>query len=60
MLRNNPPDVVYSAFSQAFFQGFIKLSQRENELQNIIMTDPNARDRVIKHFFSKALNEVRD
>lgn len=60
MLRNNPPDVVYSAFSQAFFQGFIKLSQRENELQNIIMTDPNARDRVIKHFFSKALNEVRN
>lgn len=60
MLRNNPPDVVYGAFSQAFFQGFIKLSQRENELQNIIMTDPKAREQVIKHFFSKALTEVRD
>lgn len=60
MLRNNPPDVVFGAFSQAFFQGFLKLSQRENQLQNIIMTDSNARDQVIKHFFSKALKEAKD
>src|SRR3954451_14527688 len=25
MLRNNPPDVVYNAFSQAFFQGAIRM-----------------------------------
>jgi type I restriction enzyme R subunit len=59
ILKNNPPDVVFGAFSQAFFQGFIKLSQRDNQLQNIIMTDPKARDQVIRHFFNEALREAK-
>lgn len=59
MLRNNPPDVVYGAFSQAFFEGAIKLFQRDNQLQNIVMTDAVAREQAIKHFFSRALREVR-
>ena len=29
MLRNNPPDVVFSAFSEAFFKGAIKMFQRD-------------------------------
>jgi type I restriction enzyme R subunit len=60
MLRNNPPDVVYSAFSQAFFQGAIRLFQRENRLQDIVMTDPDVRNQAIRHFFTRALREVRD
>lgn len=60
MLRNNPPDVVYSAFSQAFFQGAIRLFQRENRLQDIVMTDPEIRNQAIRHFFSRALREVRE
>jgi type I restriction enzyme, R subunit len=59
MLRNNPPDVVYSAFSQAFFEGAIKLFERDNQLQNIVMTDAAAREQAIKHFFSRALREAR-
>lgn len=58
MLSNNPPDVVYSAFSQAFFEGAIRLFQRENQLQNIVMTDSIARNQAIKHFFNRALNEI--
>ena len=60
MLRNNPPDVVYGAFSQAFFEGAIQLFQRDNQLQNIVMTDSQAREQAIKHFFSRALREVRE
>lgn len=60
MLRNNPPDVVYSAFSQAFFQGAIRLFQRENRLHDIVMTDPEVRNQAIRHFFNRALREVRD
>lgn len=60
MLKNNPPDVVYGAFSQAFFEGAIKLFQRDNQLQNIVMTDALAREQAIKHFFSRALREVRE
>ena len=59
MLRNNPPDVVYSAFSQAFFEGAIKLFQRDKQFQNIVMTDAVAREQAIKHFFGRALREVR-
>jgi type I restriction enzyme R subunit len=60
MLRNNPPDVVFSAFSQAFFEGAIKLFQRDNQLQNIVMTDAEARNQAIKHFFSRALREINN
>lgn len=43
MLRNNPTDVVYSAFSQAFFQGAIRLFQRDHGMSNIVLSDPEAR-----------------
>lgn len=38
MLLNNPPDVVYGAFAQAFFQGAIRMFQRDNEMRNIVLT----------------------
>ena len=60
MLRNNPPDVVFSAFSEAFFKGAIKMFQRDNEMKSIVLSDAQARDRATRHFFNRALREVRE
>ena len=60
MLRNNPPDVVYSAFAQAFFQGAIRMFQRDNEMRNIVLSDPEARDKATRHFFNRALREAQE
>ena len=60
MLRNNPPDVVYAAFSEAFFKGAIDLFQRDNEMKNIVLTDAQVREQAIRHFFNRALREVRE
>ena len=60
MLRNNPPDVVYAAFRDAFFQGAIRMFQRDNEMRNIVLTDAEARDKATRYFFNRALRDVRD
>lgn len=60
MLRNNPPDVVYTAFAQAFFQGAIRMFQRDNEMRNIVLSDADARDKATRHFFNRALRQVQD
>ena len=60
MLRNNPPDVVYAAFSEAFFQGALRMFQRDNDMRNIVLTDPDARDKATRHFFNRALREARE
>jgi type I restriction enzyme R subunit len=54
MVRNNPADVVYNAFSQAFFQGMVKMFQQDNEMRNIVMTDKVAREQATRHFFKRA------
>ena len=59
MLRKNPPDVVYPAFEKAFFKGSIRMFQRANEMQNIILSDQEIRDKVTHHFFNRAMREVR-
>ena len=59
MLRNNPPDVVFSAFSQAFFKGAIRLFQRDADMKNIVLTDARSREQAIQHFFGRALREAR-
>ncbi|ACK50503.1 protein of unknown function DUF450 [Methylocella silvestris BL2] len=59
MLRSNPPDVVYSAFSQAFFKGAIRMFQRDAEMKNIVLADATARDQAIRHFFGRAMREAR-
>lgn len=58
MLRNNPPDVVFNAFSQAFFKGAIRMFQRDNEMKSIVMSDAIARDQAIRHFFNRAVRDV--
>ena len=45
MLRNNPPDVVYAAFAEAFFQGAIRMFRRDNEMRNIVLTEKEAETR---------------
>ena len=60
MLRNNPPDVVFSAFSQAFFRGAIRMFQRDSEMKSIVLSDAEARDQAIRHFFGRALREVNE
>jgi len=60
MLRNNAPDVVYSAFSQAFFKGAIKLFQRDSEMKDIVLTDAEAREKLTRFFFNRAIREVRE
>ncbi|WMT75904.1 DEAD/DEAH box helicase family protein [Bradyrhizobium sp. Ash2021] len=57
MLRNNPPDVVYAVFRDAFFQGAIRMFQRDNEMRNIVLTDAKAREQATRHFFNRALRE---
>ena len=59
MLRNNPPDVVYSAFRDAFFQGAIRMFQRDNDMRNIVLSDSVARDKATRHFFNRALRQVQ-
>lgn len=60
MLKNNAPDVAFNAFAELFFASMINRFQRDNQMENIVMNDPVARDQAIRHFFSRALREVRD
>lgn len=60
MLRSNPPDVVYAAFSRAFFQGAIRMFQRDNEMRNIVLSDAEARDKATRYFFGRALRQARE
>ena len=59
MLRNNAPDVAYSAFSQAFFQGAIRSFQRDNDMRDIMLTDSEAREKLTRFFFNRALREAK-
>ena len=60
MVKNNPADVVYNAFSQAFFQGMVQMFQNDNEMRNIVMTDKDARDQATKHFFKRAQRQAME
>ena len=59
MLVNNAPDVVRDTFSKVFFQNAIQMFKRENEMNNIVLTDADSRERLIRFFFDRALREVR-
>lgn len=59
MIRNNPADVVYNAFSRAFFSGIVRDYRKENEMRNIIMTDKDAREQATRHFFKRAQRQAR-
>lgn len=59
MVKNNPADVVYNAFSRAFFQGMVRAFQQDNEMRNIVMTDKDARDQATRHFFKRAQRQAQ-
>lgn len=59
-LRTNPTNVVYTAFSQAFFQGAIRIFQRNTDMTTIVLPDAEAREQAIRHFLNRALREVRE
>jgi type I restriction enzyme R subunit len=59
MLRNNPPDVVYKAFSEAFFKGAINLFQRDAAMKSNVLTDAQSREHATRHFFNRALRATR-
>ncbi|MGJ8545445.1 MAG: type I restriction endonuclease subunit R [Sulfitobacter sp.] len=59
MVKNNPADVVYNAFSQAFFQGMVQMFQQDNEMRNIVMTDKEAREQATRHFFKRAQRKAQ-
>lgn len=60
MIRRNPADVVYNAFSQAFFQGMVQMFQNDNEMRNVVMTDKDAREQATRHFFKRAQRQARE
>jgi type I restriction enzyme R subunit len=60
MMRNNPPDVVYNTFSQAFFRGMVQMFQQDNEMKSIVMTDPEAREQATRHFFKRAQRQASE
>lgn len=60
MLRINPRDVVFFAFSNAFFRGAIRMFQRDSEMKNSILADEKAREQAIAHFFNRAVRELRE
>ena len=60
MIRKNPADVVYGAFSQAFYRGMIRMFKKDNELRNIVMSDKRSRDRAIRHFFNRAIRQANE
>lgn len=60
MMRNNPADVVYNAFSQAFFQGMVRMFQSDNEMRSVVMTDKDAREQATRHFFKRAQRQAKE
>ncbi len=60
MLRSDPSDVVYAAFRDAFFQGAIRMFQRDNETDNIVLTGAAAPGKETRRFFNRPLREVRE
>ncbi|MBG6199968.1 type I restriction enzyme R subunit [Labrenzia sp. EL_13] len=60
MIRNNPADVVYNTFSQAFFRELVKMFQQDNEMRNIVITDKDAREQATRHFFKRAQRQAKE
>ncbi len=60
MVRNNPADVVYNTFSQAFFHGLVEMFRQDGEMRNIVMTDKEIRELLTRHFFMRAQRQVME
>ena len=58
MLRNNPRDVVFPVFNTKVFNQLVRRLHRENKLSNIILTDPEVRERLTKYLFDRAMKKI--
>ena len=58
MVRKNPEDVVYNAFSQAFFEGIVQMFHHDREMQSIVMKDAEVREQATRHFFKRAQRQA--
>ena len=53
-------EILRGDFKQSEYGKVIRMFQRDNEMRNIVLTDPEARDKATRHFFNRALREVRE
>lgn len=58
MIRRNPADVVKPEFESLFMGALIRMFQRDTELQSAIMSDNEAREMAIRHFFRTARRQI--
>lgn len=58
MIRNNPEDVVRPEFEALFMGALIRMFQRDTEMQSAVMSDNEAREMAIRHFFRTARRQV--
>ncbi len=57
-LRNNPPDVAFTAFSDAFLTGLLEKLRKQNQLRDIILSDAYVRDKAIDYCFRRAIKQA--
>jgi type I restriction enzyme R subunit len=60
MILNNPEDVVRPEFEALFMGALIRMFQRDTEMQSAVMSDNEAREMAIRHFFRTARRQVFD
>ena len=58
MILNNPEDVVRPEFANLFMSAMIRMFQRDTEMRSAVMTDNEAREMAIRHFFRTAQRQV--
>lgn len=58
MILNNPEDVVRPEYANVFMGAMIRMFQRDTAMQSAVMTDNDAREMAIRHFFRTARRQV--
>jgi type I restriction enzyme R subunit len=60
MILKIPEDVVRTEFEDLFMGALIRMFQRDTEMQSAVMSDNEAREMAIRHFFRTARRQVFD
>ncbi|MBL3702079.1 hypothetical protein GI582_05125 [Sulfitobacter sp. BDSS02] len=58
MILNNPEDVVRPELANLFMGAMIRMFQRDTEMKSAVMTDDEALEMAICHFFRTARRQV--
>ncbi len=59
-LRNNSPDVSRGVFNEAAHKAAIRAFARDAAMRNVILTDAEARDKILRWMFSTALKALNE